>query len=393
MGWIFYRYLVREQLVPLGICVLGLCVILVTGRMMQLMQYLFASNVTVLDLFELILLTLPKLILFALPMATLIGVLLAFLRLTNDNELLVMRAAGINFSQFLPPVLTVVVLMTSISLYSAVQIMPHANTLFRLKLSSLGRAALPALLKEGTFIDFIPGMTFFFQNVDSSKLTLQGIFLQDQREPRVQSSIVAKRGQILYLQEQDALIIKISDGIITRVQDDFKNAQTISFREYELPFRGDEITKGGPGKSRGRSEMTLGELWETIEQKGVLELREYNRYAMELHQMLALPFGCLVLGLLAPPLGAFFRQAKRMTGLILGLSLFLGYYLLLSAGKGLAENGLLSPAPAIWIPNLVTLALAITLWIRMQRETPIRCWSLVKNSWQALSSKMKGSNG
>jgi lipopolysaccharide export system permease protein len=384
MGRIFYRYLVKDQLIPLGVCFLGLCVILVTGRMMQLMQYLFASDVTVFDLFQLILLTIPKLILFALPMATLVGVLLTFLRLTNDNELLVMRAAGIKFTQFLSPVLSVVLLMTAISLFSAIQVMPRTNTLFRLKLNSLGRAALPALLKEGTFIDIIPGMTFFFHKVDSTRLVLQGIFLEDQREPKVQSAIVAEHGQIIYQQDQETIIIRITNGVITRIQDDFKNAQTVSFTEYELPFRLDEITKTGFGLTRGRSEMTLLELWQASHPGGTVKERDRNRYAIELQQMLALPFGCLVLGLLAPPLGAMFRQANRMAGLTLGLALFLGYYLLLSAGKGLAENGLVHPAIGIWMPNLCTLGLAAYLWTKIQRETPILLASYPKKWWKAL---------
>jgi lipopolysaccharide export system permease protein len=384
MGRIFYRYLVKDQLIPLGVCFFGLCVILVTGRMMQLMQYLFASDVTVFDLFQLILLTMPKLILFALPMATLVGVLLTFLRLTNDNELLVMRAAGIKFTQFLAPVLSVVLLMTAISLFSAIQVMPRTNTLFRLKLNSLGRAALPALLKEGTFIDIIPGMTFFFHKVDSSRLALKGIFLEDQREPKVQSAIVAERGQIIYQQDQETITIRITNGVITRIQDDFTNAQTVSFTEYELPFRLDEITKTGFGQSRGRSEMTLLELWQASHRGENVKARDRNRYAIELQQMLALPFGCLVLGLLAPPLGTMFRQANRMAGLTLGLALFLGYYLLLSAGKGLAENGLLHPAIAIWMPNLCTLGLAAYLWTKSQRETPILLASHAKKWWRAL---------
>jgi lipopolysaccharide export system permease protein len=377
MGPIFYRYLIREQLIPLGVCFFGLCVILVTGRMMQLMQILFGSSVTVLDLFELILLTMPKLVLFALPMATLVGILMGFLRLTSDSELLVMRTSGIKFSQFLAPVLSVVLVMTGISLFSAIYIMPHTNTLFRLKLNSIGRAALPALLNERTFINFVPGMIFYFQNVDPAQLTLQGIFVDDAREPKVQSTVVAEHGQIVYQQDQDLLVIKIMNGVITRVHEDFKNAQTVAFREYELPLRLDELSRTAGGRPRGRSEMTLTELWQATRAKENLATREDRRFSMEMHQMLALPVGCLALGLLAPPLGSRFRQANRMLGVMVGLCLFLGYYLVLSAGKGLAEHGHLAPSLAIWAPNLLALALAVVLWIQAQRERPMLLLSML----------------
>lgn len=377
MGPILYRYIVIEQLIPLGVCIFGICVTLVTGRMMQLMQILVGSNLTVLDLFELILLTMPTLILFALPMATLVGVLMAFLRMTSDNELIVMRSSGIKFSQFLAPVLSVVLLMTSISLFSAIRVMPYANTLFRVKLNSLGRATLPALLKERSFINFIPGMTLFFQSVDPIQLSLQGIFVEDGRDPRGQCTIVAERGQIVYQQERDLLVIKIMDGVITRVQEDFKNAQTVSFHEYELPFRLADLSKG-VWLFRNRFEMTFGELRAASNEEANKKTGEDIIYTMEMHQMLALPMGCLVLGLLAPPLGSLFRQANRIVGVIVGLGLFLGYYLILSAGKGLAKNGHLAPSLAIWIPNLVTLLLALKLWIHTHREQPLTILSISK---------------
>lgn len=377
MGPILYRYIVIEQLIPLGVCIFGICVTLVTGRMMQLMQILIGSNLTVLDLFQLILLTMPTLILFALPMATLVGVLMAFLRMTSDNELIVMRSSGIKFSQFLAPVLSVVVLMTGISLFSATRIMPYANALFRVKLNSLGRATLPALLKERSFINFIPGMTLFFQNVDPIQLSLQGIFVEDGRDPRGQCTIVAERGQIVYQQEQDLLVFRIMDGVITRVQEDFKNAQTVSFHEYELPFRLAELSNA-MWLFRNRFEMTFGELRAASNEEGNKKTGEDIIYTMEMHQMLALPLGCLVLGLLAPPLGSRFRQANRIVGVIVGLGLFLGYYLILSAGKGLAKNGHLAPSLAIWIPNLVTLLLALKLWIHTHREQPLAILSISK---------------
>jgi lipopolysaccharide export system permease protein len=350
--------------------------------MMQLAQILIGSNMTLVDFLELILLTMPTLMLFALPMATLIGILMGFLRLTSDNELMVMRSSGIKFSQFVSPVLSVALLATGISLVSAIHIMPRTNTLFRIKLNSLGRAALPALLKERTFINFIPGMILFFQSVEPTELNLQGVYVQDERDKRVQSTIVAENGQIVYHEERDLLVIKITNGIITRIQEDFKNAQTVSFQDYELSFGMEELANRGPVKFRGRSEMTYWELREESQKAENIASGAAAWFAMQFHQMFALPFACMVLGLLAPPLGSRFRQANRMIAVFLGISLFLGYYVLLSAGKGLVKNGLLAPSIGIWTPNVVTLLLALALWVQTQREKPFRILNLLSQACQ-----------
>jgi lipopolysaccharide export system permease protein len=387
MGPILYRYVIMEQLVPLGVCIFGLIVIFVTGRMMQLVQILIGSNVKLLDFLELILLTLPMLMLFALPMATLIGILMGFLRLTSDNELMVMRSSGIKFSQFLSPVLSVALLATSISLISAIHIMPLTNTLFRIKLNSLGRAALPAILRERTFINFIPGMTLFFQSVEPTQLSLQGVYVQDERDQRVQSTIVAESGRIIYQQERDLLVIKITNGIVTRIQEDFKNAQTVSFQEYDLSFGMEELSNRGPVKVRHRSEMTFWELWEESRKEENLASGEAAWFEMQLHQIVAIPFACTVLGLLAPPLGSRFRQANRIVAVLVGISLFLGYYVLLSAGKGLIKSGLLAPSIGMWTPNLVTLALALALWVEAQRERPLGILSWFPRVYQRIIQK------
>ena len=89
------RYLIVEQLIPVSVSFLALILILITGRLLQLTRYLFTSPITLLDLVQIIIFVMPKLLLFALPMATLVGVLLAFVRLSGDNELVALRASGV----------------------------------------------------------------------------------------------------------------------------------------------------------------------------------------------------------------------------------------------------------------------------------------------------------
>ena len=61
-------------------------------------------------------------------------------------------------------------------------------------------------------------------------------------------------------------------------------------------------------------------------------------WSLELHQRIAFPSACLLLGLLGPPLGSLFRQRGRMTGITIGVGIFLTYYVLLSAGRTLGRK-------------------------------------------------------
>jgi lipopolysaccharide export system permease protein len=368
MNFIIYRYLAKEQLLPLAICFLGLSLVLITGRLMQLTQYLFTSSLTLLDFIEIIAFAMPKLILYVLPMASLVGVLLGFIRLNNDNELIAFRTAGISFFQLAPPVVVLLTVVSCVAFINTLYVMPLANRAFKDKLMSVGRASLPALLKEGVFIDTIPGLIFFFHKVDPAELAVQGVFIQDERQTEV-LTIVGKRAEIFYQKDQNHLTFLVDNGIITRVGDDFTASQAVSFKSYELSLSLDELFDEATDNSKGKREMTLIELYQKM-QKGPSEAA--RRYGLEFHQRLALPLSCLLLGLISVPLGTIFNQRSRMTGITFGLCTFLAYYVILSAGKGFAETDMIPAWAAVWTPNVLTLSAAVYLWTKSQRETPFR---------------------
>ena len=112
MKKILYSYLFREQALTVLICLVGVTFVLVTGQLLQLLRILFASSCTVRDMVAIVLFAMPKLLLYSTPMATLLGTMLAFVRLNADNELVAFRAAGTGFLEFLPPVLGLLVFAT-----------------------------------------------------------------------------------------------------------------------------------------------------------------------------------------------------------------------------------------------------------------------------------------
>jgi len=80
-----YAYILREQCPPVVLCLAGVCFVLVTGQLLQLLRVLFASSCSLKDITQIVLFAMPRLILFATPMAALLGVMLAFVRLNSDN--------------------------------------------------------------------------------------------------------------------------------------------------------------------------------------------------------------------------------------------------------------------------------------------------------------------
>ena len=373
----FTIYILREQLVPVFICLTGICFLLITGQLLQLMRILFASSCSLKDIGEIVLFALPRLISYAAPMSALLGVMLAFVRLNGDNELVAFRAAGISFLDFLPPVLGVLVFATTLSFLNVIFVVPVANHAFQVKLRTLGRTSVPALLKEGVFISAIPNLVFFFRTVDHSDLSINGVFIQDQRQPNEKATIASESAQVVIPQDSSSITFRLANGGITRTSQNLKEAQYVAFKNYDFILSMDEIMGAADKAGRKRSEMSLAEIYKQV--KTATDRTGYVWWSLELHQRLAFPAACLLLGLLGPPLGSLFRQKGRMTGITLGIIIFLVYYVMLSAGHGLGENNILPPFFAIWTPNLLSLALAIYLWAKMHRETPFK---ITRLGWQ-----------
>ncbi|MGD9252447.1 MAG: LptF/LptG family permease, partial [Holophagae bacterium] len=88
---------------------------------------------------------------------------------------------------------------------------------------------------------------------------------------------------------------------------------------------------------------------------------------VELNQRLAIPFACVVFGMLGLPLGVGSRSGSRGRGFVVSVGVVLVYYLFSNQGKMLAMEGRVPPWLGIWLPNLVLSVLAVFLMSRMGR--------------------------
>jgi lipopolysaccharide export system permease protein len=93
---------------------------------------------------------------------------------------------------------------------------------------------------------------------------------------------------------------------------------------------------------------------------------------MKFHEKFALPFACFALGMVAVPLGMQSTRSNRSMGTVMGILLFLTYYILLTVAWSFGESGTVPPVVGIWTPNIVMGGIGIYLYIRMVKERPVR---------------------
>jgi LPS export ABC transporter permease LptG len=102
---------------------------------------------------------------------------------------------------------------------------------------------------------------------------------------------------------------------------------------------------------------------------------------VEIHKKFAIPVACLVFSLVGLPLGITNRRGGRGSGFAVSLGIILIYYLLFNTGENWAEDGRISPAVAMWLPNVLLALFGGALFFRRERER--RGWRDRWHSWRA----------
>lgn len=95
---------------------------------------------------------------------------------------------------------------------------------------------------------------------------------------------------------------------------------------------------------------------------------QMNEYGVEYHKKFSIPFACIVFILVGAPISV--RYPRGGVGMVIAVSLtvFTIYYMGLIGGESLGDEGLASPAWAMWAPNVLFLLLAFWGLARISRE-------------------------
>src|SRR5690554_4054959 len=127
---LIYRYITLELLTPLLFGVAAFTGIFIgTDLLFELIDYYNNYGVRILTLLQLFFLNLPAIAVLTIPMATLLGTIMAYGRLSGDSEITALRASGISIYKLVVPALALGLLMTFLTIGVNEFIVPQANYL------------------------------------------------------------------------------------------------------------------------------------------------------------------------------------------------------------------------------------------------------------------------
>ena len=359
------NYILHECVVPFFLALGVLTCVFLLGNLIQLANLVINKGVSLGVIGKVFLLYVPVLLGYTLPLACLVGITLAFSRLSSDNEIIAIRASGIYLFRLLAPLLAVGMVFSLFLFLLLDRVIPYAYHEQRVLLKSLGTKNPTALLEPGVFITAFDKQILFIHKIEDNKFSNITIY-QPQPNNKPTRTIVAKRGEFSTVPGKDQIILKLMNG--TSDEPDLKDANNFYKLNFQTFFMTLDLSaenkKQVTKKPKGMS------LRELVSEQARLEqlLVKTIPYETEYWRKITWAFSPLIFIALAFPVAIITnKRDKRAKNVFIVIALAVTYYLLSLGCEALSLQEVVPAYLILWVPNVVGALAAFMFNFRLLR--------------------------
>jgi len=340
--------------------------ILFMPQLPHTLEVVVRSSSTWMDVAEVFLFTLPNLFKFTIPMAVLWGVLLGFSRLAADSEIIAMRASGLGIGYFVRVASIVAVAGTLLGLGNSLYLAPRANQAILEMEQALETSQASYEIQPRVFYEDFKNFVLYVQDVraGAGAANWRQVFMADVSDTANPVITTAASATVVNDNPQE-LIMRLRDGLRDEtVADEPGQSNITTFTTTDMPLALSPTSDVRLGRMDTKLyAMPMSTLFERIhELKGKPDAKSL---LIEMHSRLALPVACLVLMLLAVPLGADSRRGGKSAGIVFTILLAFVYYFLTMIGTALGHQSRLPAFIAVWTANILFATAGIFLLWQM----------------------------
>jgi lipopolysaccharide export system permease protein len=343
----------------------------------------------------------PSTLPYTIPATTLFATCVVYGRLAADNEVLAIKAAGVNLIQVVKPGLLLGVAMSATTMALYYHIIPYTHHLLRSMVFNDAEELLYSVLRKQHMISHsqLP-YSMFVKEVQGKKLLNVVIKKRDDKDHRVNFVTHAREAELRVDMSKKLLLVRMRNGFVSG-EDGSQGEFADKVFELALPKDFGEPNQRRPRELTWQDLLARrGELEEMIRQDeqqisaataGLLlqdvpldlpkhrdNLRERRKMHeglltsvhVELQMRPALSLGCLCFILVGCPVGVWFSRSDYLSSFITSfLPIVIVYYPLLLCGTGLARgDGRLFLVPLVWGADAVVGAVGLALLWRLVRN-------------------------
>jgi len=382
----FNKYLMKElcYMFLLSLCVLTF--ILVLARIGKMVDLVINKGVDLMDIILLIVYSSPPYLMFTLPMSFLLSTIVVLGRFSTENEILALKASGVDLKSLFHPIALFAVSITIIGLINSTILLPASSDSFRNTLINIIKKGITFEDKEGVFNDSIPRVTIYIDKVDLESKSLIGIFVSDDRDKDIKQTISADKGLISLDPVSLDLLFMLENGNLQRWEKTGDVYRNISFKDYAFSMNLTNMLPNTTSLRKRPYEMNVQEL-----KKAMLTANAGDRYEylLEIFKKISLPLSTVAFVFLAIPLGIRRKIEGNFSGILYSLMLFIIYYMLMAFTEN-AGRSIKSPVfITSLIPNIIIVGIGLSMLKNLNSEDHVTVSQKIRYKWNNYFEKIK----
>ena len=306
--------------------------------------------------------SLPALMHQMVPVGCLLGVVFTLGSLGKTNELIALFASGMSLARVALPILTLVVLLSSLSFFLNDRLGPFFNQQknYILYVEIKKQPGLYSTVKTNRIWYRSGNSLYNIKTLQPDTSTAKGLTMYQfdgiwRLAQMITADTVKLNGQRW----------ELSTGTVTLFPEDSSVPITQSFKTKTISVNEDSKDLQASGKST--DSLSLKELGHFIKKNKESGLDTTN-YEVDYHAKISFAMAALVMSLIGIPFSVG-KQRSGSAAFSVGVTIALAfaYWAFYSSGLTLGRHGAIPPVLAAWVPNVAMSAFAIFTLIRLRR--------------------------
>ncbi len=364
------RYTLREILPPFVLALTVFTLMLMMDTIDRDAEALLGKGVSLSVVARMLILLVPSALAVTIPMAFLLGLLVAFGRLSGDSEWVALQACGVTLLRILRPVLGLAVVCWAATMWVLIDGVPRGNQAFREMEYGVVAAKVESEIKPRVFFEYFPNLVLFVRDTGAGTVGWSDVFMADTSTLGAPQVSVARSGRMLLDRAQQKVELALENSVTYQMGTDAQGRAVYSenaskFFRRELDAES-VFPKGGPIK--GDVERTIEEL-----KASIVELQNQkqptNRPDYFIQMKYSIPVACFVFALMGLGLGVSSSRGGKLAAFALGSGVVFVYYIIMFQTRSLAMGNRIPGGLAAWLPNILLGPAGAIILLRKARSS------------------------
>jgi len=292
---IISKYIFKQ--IALVFCYITLFFISLIWLMISLkfIEYITNNGLDFLSFVSMTSLLMPTMFPFLTPITLALSCIFVYHKLSTDNELIIIKASGLNKFQILFPTILFALIITLLNLFLNLYISPLSKETFKQNQKELRENIARIAFKEGSFSTVFSNITIYVEEIIDAN-NFSKIFVYDQRNKKNPATYIAEQAELIQEKGVNKVILKKGNRQFINQKD--LQLNIISFDKYEVNL--DLLMKKDDARIKEPEEMMLKELWsKKHKSSGQYEPNQINSMVIEGHKRIINPIYCIIFVLIS----------------------------------------------------------------------------------------------